>query len=58
MRDLESSYYLFTDNPNMQDDKRMTLEEFIRNNRGINDGSNLPTTFLTGEGSYCCSGTS
>ncbi|ORX40224.1 hypothetical protein BD324DRAFT_644628 [Kockovaella imperatae] len=27
--------------------KRMTKEEFIRNNRGINDGNNLPEEFLT-----------
>ena len=27
--------------------KKMTKEEFIRNNRGINDGKNLPEEFLT-----------
>ena len=26
--------------------KKMTLEEFIRNNRGINSGENLPQEFL------------
>ena len=33
-------------NPNMQDEKRMTIEQFIRNNRGINDGQDLPESFL------------
>ena len=33
-------------NPNMDDAKRMTLEQFIRNNRGINEGEDLPTEFL------------
>jgi hypothetical protein len=33
-------------NPNMDDAKRMTLEQFIRNNRGINDGADLPVEFL------------
>ena len=33
-------------NPNMDDTKRMTLEQFIRNNRGINDSEDLPTQFL------------
>ena len=28
--------------------KKMTLEEFIRNNRGINDGADLPADFLEG----------
>ena len=31
----------------MKDEKRMTLEQFIRNNRGINDGADLPVEFLT-----------
>jgi brefeldin A-resistance guanine nucleotide exchange factor 1 len=33
-------------NPNMDDAKRMTLDQFIRNNRGINDGMDLPVQFL------------
>jgi hypothetical protein len=31
----------------MKDEKRMTIEQFIRNNRGINDGDDLPIEFLT-----------
>ena len=31
----------------MQVKKKMTCEDFIRNNRGINDGENLPHDFLT-----------
>jgi hypothetical protein len=44
-----STIMLNTDlhNPNMKDEKRMTLEQFIRNNRGINDGVDLPVEFLT-----------
>ena len=44
-----STIMLNTDlhNPNMKDEKRMTLEQFIRNNRGINDGADLPVEFLT-----------
>eukprot|EP00984_Skeletonema_dohrnii_P016038 scaffold7036_cov82-Skeletonema_dohrnii-CCMP3373.AAC.1 len=44
-----STIMLNTDlhNPNMRDEKRMTLEQFIRNNRGINDGNDLPVDFLT-----------
>eukprot|EP00986_Skeletonema_menzelii_P019118 scaffold27064_cov167-Skeletonema_menzelii.AAC.20 len=44
-----STIMLNTDlhNPNMKDEKRMTLEQFIRNNRGINDGADLPLDFLT-----------
>mmetsp|Transcript_24482 Transcript_24482/g.29570 ORF Transcript_24482/g.29570 Transcript_24482/m.29570 type:complete len:753 (+) Transcript_24482:2-2260(+) len=34
-------------NPNMNPEKRMTLEEFIRNNRGINEGEDLSEEFLT-----------
>uniref|UniRef100_A0A7S1ZBD9 SEC7 domain-containing protein n=1 Tax=Ditylum brightwellii TaxID=49249 RepID=A0A7S1ZBD9_9STRA len=43
-----STIMLNTDlhNPNMKDEKRMTVEEFIRNNRGINNGENLPKSFL------------
>jgi brefeldin A-resistance guanine nucleotide exchange factor 1 len=33
-------------NPNMDDAKRMTLEQFVRNNRGINEGEDLPLQFL------------
>ena len=44
-----STIMLNTDlhNPNLKDEKRMTLEQFIRNNRGINDGADLPIDFLT-----------
>jgi brefeldin A-resistance guanine nucleotide exchange factor 1 len=35
------------DNPNMKEEKRMTLDQFIRNNRGINGGADLPIEFLT-----------
>lgn len=44
-----STIMLNTDlhNPNMKDEKRMTLEQFVRNNRGINEGSDLPADFLT-----------
>ena len=31
----------------MKDEKRMTLDQFVRNNRGINDGEDLPVGFLT-----------
>lgn len=43
-----STIMLNTDlhNPNMDDAKRMTIDQFIRNNRGINDGEDLPTDFL------------
>ena len=33
-------------NPNLDPSKRMKLEEFISNNRGINGGKNLPRDFL------------
>jgi len=44
-----STIMLNTDlhNPNMKEERRMTLEQFIRNNRGINDGADLPVEFLT-----------
>lgn len=44
-----STIMLNTDlhNPNMKDEKRMTIDQFLRNNRGINDGSDLPVEFLT-----------
>ena len=44
-----STIMLNTDlhNPNMDDKKRMTCEQFVRNNRGINDGEDLPIHFLT-----------
>eukprot|EP00547_Thalassionema_nitzschioides_P000436 CAMPEP_0194204202 /NCGR_PEP_ID=MMETSP0156-20130528/3798_1 /TAXON_ID=33649 /ORGANISM="Thalassionema nitzschioides, Strain L26-B" /LENGTH=2109 /DNA_ID=CAMNT_0038930161 /DNA_START=16 /DNA_END=6345 /DNA_ORIENTATION=- len=35
-------------NPNIKEEKKMTLESFIRNNRGIADGEDLPEEFLTG----------
>ena len=43
-----STIMLNTDlhNPNMKDEKRMTQEQFVRNNRGINDGEDLPKEFL------------
>jgi len=31
----------------MKDEKRMTRDQFVRNNRGINDGADLPIEFLT-----------
>ena len=31
----------------MKDEKRMTLEQFLRNNRGINDGADLPAELLS-----------
>jgi brefeldin A-inhibited guanine nucleotide-exchange protein len=37
---------LNTDQHNPQVKKRMTLEEFIRNNRGINDNADLPSEYL------------
>lgn len=44
-----STIMLNTDlhNPGVKDDKRMTLEEFIRNNRGLNDDDDFPVEFLT-----------
>ena len=44
-----STIMLNTDlhNPNMKDEKRMTVEQFVRNNRGINDGADLPLSFLS-----------
>ncbi len=33
-------------NPNVRDDRRMTLEGFILNNRSINDNNDLPRPFL------------
>ena len=36
-------------NPSIKPEKRMTVESFIRNNRGISvDGTDLPEEFLTG----------
>jgi len=34
-------------NPNMRDDRRMTLDQFIRTNRGLNGGEDFPIDFLT-----------
>lgn len=44
-----STIILNTDlhNPNLRDDRRMTLEQFVRNNRGINDGKDFPQKFLS-----------
>ena len=33
-------------NPNIQDSRRMTKEQFVRNNRGIDGGSDLPRDML------------
>lgn len=43
-----STIMLNTDlhNPSMKKDRRMTVEDFIKNNRGINDGEDLPEEFL------------
>lgn len=43
-----STIMLNTDlhNPSIAEDKRMTLQQFIKNNRGINDGEDLPEEFL------------
>ena len=43
-----STIMLNTDlhNPMIKDDRRMTVDEFIRNNRGINDGSDFPSSFM------------
>jgi len=35
-------------NPSIKDEKRMTMESFIRNNKGIADGDDLPEEFLVG----------
>lgn len=44
-----STIMLNTDlhNPTIKTDSRMTLKQFIRNNRGINGGEDLPEDFLT-----------
>jgi brefeldin A-inhibited guanine nucleotide-exchange protein len=39
---------LNTDQHSAQVKKRMTVEDFIKNNRGINDNANLPDEYLTG----------
>lgn len=43
-----STIMLNTDlhNPTIKDDRRMTIKEFIRNNRGINDGEDFPIEFM------------
>lgn len=43
-----STIMLNTDlhNPSMRRNRRMTLQQFIKNNRGINDGDNIPDEFL------------
>jgi brefeldin A-inhibited guanine nucleotide-exchange protein len=38
---------LNTDAHNPQVKHRMTMSDFIKNNRGINDGANLPEEFLS-----------
>ena len=35
-------------NPSIKPERRMTLESFIRNNKGIADGSDLPEEYLAG----------
>lgn len=44
-----STIILNTDlhNPNLRDERRMTLEQFLRNNRGINGGEDFPVDFMT-----------
>ena len=44
-----STIMLNTDlhNPTIKDERRMTLEQFINNNRGINDGEDFPVDFMT-----------
>jgi len=44
-----STIMLNTDlhNPRIKDERRMTLEQFIRNNRGTNDGHDFPVQFMT-----------
>jgi brefeldin A-resistance guanine nucleotide exchange factor 1 len=43
-----STIMLNTDlhNPMIKQENRMTLEQFVKNNRGINDGEDLPEDFL------------
>lgn len=43
-----STIMLHTDAHNPMVRKKMTKEEFVRNNRGINDGGDLPLDFLSG----------
>lgn len=43
-----STILLHTDAHNPMVRKKMTKEEFVRNNRGINDGGDLPYDFLSG----------
>ena len=44
-----STIMLNTDlhNPGMQEEKRMKIPDFIRNNRGLNDDKDFPEAFLT-----------
>ena len=44
-----STIMLNTDlhNPQIKDENRMTLEQFVRNNRGINGGEDLPEEYLS-----------
>ena len=43
-----STIMLHTDlhNPSIKDDRKMTADQFVRNNRGINGGQDLPMDFL------------
>ena len=34
-------------NPSIKSDRKMKREEFVRNNRGIMDGRDLPESYLT-----------
>ena len=43
-----SAIMLNTDQHSGKVKKRMTVEDFIKNNRGINDGQDLPVEYLTG----------
>mmetsp|Transcript_23896 Transcript_23896/g.75261 ORF Transcript_23896/g.75261 Transcript_23896/m.75261 type:complete len:362 (-) Transcript_23896:7-1092(-) len=45
-----STVMLNTDqhNPNIKEDRRMTMQEFVKNNRGIDDGQDLPLDTLQG----------
>lgn len=34
-------------NPSVREDRKMTKDDFLRNNRGISSGSDLPEPFLS-----------
>jgi len=44
-----STIMLNTDlhNPTIKEDRRMTMDQFLKNNRGINGGGDLPESFLS-----------